>query len=42
MSETPGPISVPETSSHPQPFAGRLSDWLQHLIQVEIRRVGDH
>jgi nitrite reductase/ring-hydroxylating ferredoxin subunit/uncharacterized membrane protein len=36
MSETPAPISVPETSSNPQPFAERLSDSLQHLIQVVV------
>ncbi len=36
MSETPAPVSVPETSSPPQPFAERLSDSLQHLIQVVI------
>ena len=40
MSETPTPVSAPETSpSYPppsQPFAERLSDQLQHIIQVVI------
>jgi len=40
MSETPTPVSVSETSpgppSPPQPFAERLSDQLQHSIQVVI------
>jgi len=40
MSETPTPVSAPETSpesqSPPQPFAERLSDQLQHIIQVAI------
>jgi nitrite reductase/ring-hydroxylating ferredoxin subunit/uncharacterized membrane protein len=40
MSETPAPVSAPETSprppSAPQPFAERLSDQLQHGIGVVI------
>ena len=40
MSETPTPVSVTEASpapeSEPQPFAERLSDTLQHLIQVVV------
>ncbi len=40
MSETPTPVSIPETSPapepEPQPFAERLSDTLQHLIQVVV------
>src|SRR2546422_6784561 len=38
MSETPTPVSIPETSPapEPQPFAERLSDSLQHLIQVVV------
>jgi nitrite reductase/ring-hydroxylating ferredoxin subunit/uncharacterized membrane protein len=40
MSETPTKVSVPENSpesqSPPQPFAERLSDQLQHVIQVAI------
>jgi nitrite reductase/ring-hydroxylating ferredoxin subunit/uncharacterized membrane protein len=40
MSETPTPVSAPETSpgpqSPPQPFAERLSDQLQQIIQVVI------
>ncbi len=40
MSETPTPVSIPETSPAPepapQPFAERLSDTLQHLIQVVV------
>lgn len=34
MPETPTPVSVPETA--PQPFAERLSDGLQHIIQVVV------
>jgi len=36
MPETPTPVSVPETSPAPQPFAERLSDGLQHIIQVVV------
>ena len=40
MSETPTPVSVPEASPEPepepQPFAERLSDTLQHLIQIVV------
>ena len=40
MSETPAPVSAPETSpgpsSPPQPFAERLSDQLQHGIGIVI------
>ncbi|MFL5706859.1 MAG: hypothetical protein ACJ8AG_29165, partial [Ktedonobacteraceae bacterium] len=40
MSETPTPVSAPETSSGPQsppqPFAERLSDQLQRGIGVVI------
>ncbi|HJT55646.1 MAG TPA: DUF2231 domain-containing protein [Ktedonobacteraceae bacterium] len=36
MSETPTPVSASETSSPPSPFAERLSDSLQHLIQVVV------
>src|SRR5579872_6595703 len=36
MSETPAQVSEPETSPKPQPFAERLSDSLQHLIQVVV------
>lgn len=40
MSETPTPVSAPEASPppepEPQPFAERLSDTLQHLIQVVV------
>lgn len=40
MSETPAPVSIPEASPIPEPpplpFAERLSDTLQHLIQVVI------
>jgi nitrite reductase/ring-hydroxylating ferredoxin subunit/uncharacterized membrane protein len=36
MPETPTPVSVPETSPAPQPFAERLSDGLQHFIQVVV------
>ena len=34
MPETPTPVSVPETA--PQPFAERLGDGLQHIIQVVV------
>ncbi|HZU67897.1 MAG TPA: Rieske 2Fe-2S domain-containing protein [Ktedonobacteraceae bacterium] len=36
MSETPTPVSVPESSAPRQPFAERFSDSLQHLIQVVV------
>src|SRR5260370_19711270 len=40
MSETPPSVAVPEVSPEPQstpePFAERLSDTLQHLIQVVV------
>ena len=40
MSETPPSVAVPEVSpepqSTPQPFAERLSDTLQHIIQVVV------
>ncbi len=36
MPETPTPVSVSETSPAPQPFAERLSDGLQHIIQVVV------
>ena len=40
MSETPTPVSgvetAPEPPSTPQPFAERLSDSLQHLIQIIV------
>ncbi|HLI87427.1 MAG TPA: Rieske 2Fe-2S domain-containing protein [Ktedonobacteraceae bacterium] len=36
MSETPAPVSEPETAPAPQPFAERLSDALQHGIGVVI------
>src|SRR6266567_2944495 len=36
MSETPTPVSVPESSSPPQPFVERLSDQLQRGIGVVI------
>ena len=40
MSETPPSVAVPEVSpepqSAPQPFAERLSDTLQHIIQVVV------
>lgn len=36
MPETSAPASEPETSSNAQPFAERLSDSLQHLIQVVV------
>ncbi len=40
MSETPTPVSAPETppapQPAPQPFAERLSDQLQHIIQVIV------
>jgi nitrite reductase/ring-hydroxylating ferredoxin subunit/uncharacterized membrane protein len=40
MSETPPSVAVPEVSpepqSTPQPFAERLSDALQHIIQVVV------
>jgi nitrite reductase/ring-hydroxylating ferredoxin subunit/uncharacterized membrane protein len=36
MPETPTSVSVPETSPAPQPFAERLSDGLQHIIQVVV------
>jgi nitrite reductase/ring-hydroxylating ferredoxin subunit/uncharacterized membrane protein len=36
MSETITPVNAPETAPTPQPFAERLSDQLQHIIQVII------
>src|SRR5881397_3642285 len=40
MFETPTPVSVPEASPTPEPpsppFTERLSDTLQHLIQVVV------
>jgi len=36
MSETPTPVNAPKTPPPPQPFAERLSDQLQHIIQVII------
>src|SRR6266516_6918994 len=36
MSETPTPVSAPESSPEPQLFAERLSDTLQHIIQVIV------
>ena len=36
MSESPEPVSVPDTSSAPQPFVERLSDTLQHVIGVLV------
>jgi len=36
MSETSDPVSVPEVSSAPPPFAERLSDTLQHWIGVVV------
>src|SRR6266566_3821658 len=40
MSETPTPVSAPDSSPapqlDPQPFAERLSDALQHIIQVIV------
>ena len=36
MFETPTPVSAPETPPAPQPFAERLSDQLQHVIQVIV------
>ncbi len=36
MSETPTPVSAPESSPAPQPFAEQLSDTLQHIIQVIV------